>query len=118
MNQSNNFTSPEPAINAKNLYWTNTYHFVISNCGDTKITKFPHVMVQKTLDQHNRSIWHPWKAGATMCRLNLKNKGCICWHGNINESYPFLKLCEIILLLLIGFVFDYILPLKIIYKLF
>lgn len=65
MNQSNNFTSPGPTINAKNLYWTNTYLFVIANCGGEKVTEFPHVMVHKTLYQHNSSFWHPWKEGAT-----------------------------------------------------
>lgn len=46
------------------------------------------------------------RKGLQTCRLNLKNKGCICWHGNISGSYQFLKLCEVILLLQIGFDFD------------
>lgn len=72
MNQSNNFTSPGPTINAKNLYWMNTYLFVISNCGGEKVTKFSHVMVQKTLYQHNSSIWHTWKEGAADVEAELK----------------------------------------------
>lgn len=68
MNQSNNSTSPGPAINAQNLYWMDVF-FVISNCGGEKVTKFPHVMIQKTLYERNSSIWHQWKQELQTPRL-------------------------------------------------
>lgn len=61
--QSNNSTSPGPTINAQNLYWMDVCFFVISNCGGEKVTKFPHVMIQKTLYEHNKLHLTPVGAG-------------------------------------------------------